>query len=422
MRTIITFILVFAVIVVVHEFGHFYFAKKSGILVREFAIGMGPKIFYHRGKDGTAYTIRLLPVGGYVRMAGMDDEDGQISPGETLTLVIDEDEVVQKLNLSSKKQLPNAVPMIVSEIDLEDNLFIKGFINGDESQIKIYKVNHDATIIEKDGTEIRIAPRDVQFQSAKLPNRMMTNFAGPMNNFILGILIFIVVIFMRGGVAVNNTNRIGQIQENSPAQAAGLSENDQILSIDGVEIHNWEELVGQIAPHPNQELTMEVLSNGQERTVHITPTAAQGNEEIGMIGITQPIDTGFFAKVTGGFVQAWSLSLTIFQAIGGLFTHPSLDNLGGPVMMFHMSEQASQAGLPTILMLMGMLSMNLGIVNLMPIPALDGGKLLLNIIEAIRKKPMSPEKEGMITLIGAGFMILLMILVTWNDIQRFFLR
>ena len=425
LQTIITFVLVFGVIVVIHEFGHFFFAKRSGILVREFAIGMGPKIFYHRGKDGTAYTIRLLPVGGYVRMAGQGDEEAEIHPGTQLSVVLDENEVVQRINLSSKKQLANAVPMEVMEVDLEDNLFVKGYVNGDDSDPVLYKVAHEATIIEQDGTEILIAPRDVQFQSAKLWQRMLTNFAGPMNNFILGTIIFILLVFLQGGVATGNTNRIGEVGADTPAARAGLRENDEILSIDGKEIHTWNDLTSAIAPNPNNELTMIVKDAHKTREVQITPILNPNpniEQATGIIGITQPLDRSVGALITGGFRLAWQTSLVIFQAIGQLISRPSLNQLGGPVMMFEMSREASQAGLPTILSLMAMLSMNLGMMNLMPIPALDGGKLVLNIIEAIRRKPLSPEKEGIITLIGAGFMVLLMILVTWNDISRFFLR
>ena len=133
MKTILTFIIVFSVVVVIHELGHFYFAKRAGILVREFAIGMGPKIFSHQGKDGTAYTIRALPIGGYVRMAGYEEEE-EMKPGTPISLLLDENGVVTKINTSKKVQLANAIPMEVARHDLVDDLTITGFINGDESE------------------------------------------------------------------------------------------------------------------------------------------------------------------------------------------------------------------------------------------------------------------------------------------------
>ena len=206
MKTILTFIIVFGILVLVHEFGHFFFAKRAGILVREFAIGMGPKIFAHKGKDGTTYTIRMLPIGGYVRMAGMGEDETELNPGMPLSVELNAVGDVVKINTSKKVQLPNSVPMELLDVDLEKELFIKGYVNGNEAEETTYKVHHDATIIEADGTEVRIAPIDVQFQSAKLWQRMLTNFAGPMNNFILAFVLFTVWVFMQGGVNVLDTN------------------------------------------------------------------------------------------------------------------------------------------------------------------------------------------------------------------------
>lgn len=213
---IITFIIVFGIIVVVHEFGHFYFAKKSGILVREFAIGMGPKIFAHIGKDGTAYTIRMLPLGGYVRMAGWGEDSTEIKTGTPASLTLNEAGKVVRINLSGKKIDQTALPMNVTGFDLEDKLEITGLVLDEQ---KTYAVDHDATIVEEDGTEVRIAPLDVQYQNASLGGRLITNFAGPMNNFILGIVAFLLLIFMQGGVANPNTNHIRVLQGGALAQA-----------------------------------------------------------------------------------------------------------------------------------------------------------------------------------------------------------
>ena len=150
---------------VVHEFGHFYFAKKSGILVREFAIGMGPKIFAHIGKDGTAYTIRILPLGGYVRMAGWGDDTTEIKTGTPVSLTLTDDGKVKRINLSGKKLDQTALPMQVTQFDFEDKLFIKGLVLEEE---KTFAVDHDATVVEADGTEVRIAPLDVQYQNATI--------------------------------------------------------------------------------------------------------------------------------------------------------------------------------------------------------------------------------------------------------------
>lgn len=421
MRTIITFLIVFGVLVIVHEFGHFFFAKRSGILVREFSIGMGPKLIAHMGKDGTTYTLRLLPIGGYVRMAGLEDEETELSPGMPLSVELTPTNEVQRINVSKKIQLPNSIPMELISADLVDDLVIKGYVNGDETQETIYKVKHDATVIEESGTEVRIAPRDVQFQSAKLGSRIMTNFAGPMNNFILTIILFIALAFLQGGVAVYDTNQIGEVQAGSPAAAAGLKDRDEIVSIDGKKISSWDDLTNTVTKKPGKELTVVIDQDGKEKTLQMTPKTIENNgEKVGQIGVGPYMKTGVGDKIVGGLTQSWDMVTRIFGALGSLFTGFSLDKLGGPVMMFKMSEQASQQGINTVIYLMALLSVNLGIVNLLPIPAFDGGKILLNLIEGVRGKPLEPDKEGMITMIGFAFIMLLMILVTWNDIQRFF--
>lgn len=421
MKTALTFIIVFGVIVIIHEFGHFFFAKRAGILVREFAIGMGPKIYGHQGKDGTTYTLRLLPIGGYVRMAGMGEDETELSPGMPIALLQNEQGDITKINTSKKIQLPNGFPMELAEADLEDKLTISGYINGDESLLVTYSVLHDATIIEQDGTEVRIAPRDVQFQSAKLWQRMLTNFAGPMNNFILAILLFIFITFMQGGVTITNTNAIGEVLPDGVAAQAGLEEKDKIVSIDGEKINNWNELTTIITENPDKELTFEVQRGSEKFEKTITPEAEKsGNQTVGKLGIHVPMDTGFSAKITGGFRQAIDSSLAIFTALGSLIVQPDINKLGGPVAMFQMSSQAAEQGPMTVLLLMAVLSMNLGIFNLLPIPALDGGKLVLNIFEGVRGKPLSQEKEGILTLVGFGLLMVLMVFVTWNDIQRFF--
>lgn len=421
MKTILTFIIVFGILVIVHEFGHFFFAKRSGILVREFAIGMGPKIYGHQAKDGTTYTLRLLPIGGYVRMAGNGDDETEMAPGMPLSLSLNSDGIVEKINLSKKVQLTNGIPVELVRYDLEDELTITAFVNGDDTEAVTYPVDHDATIIEADGTEIRIAPRDVQFQSAKLWQRMLTNFAGPMNNFILAIFLFIVLAFMQGGIQVTNTNQIGAVLPDGAAEVAGLKENDHILSINDKKITSWTDLTSQITANPGKKLNFEVQRDGKVQDIEVTPKSVESNgQKVGQLGIQAPMKTGFIDKIVGGTKQAFSSSLEIFKALGSLFTGFSLNKLGGPVMMFQLSSEAASQGMMTVIGLMAMLSMNLGIVNLLPIPALDGGKLVLNVIEGVRGKPLSQDKEGILTLIGFGFLMLLMVLVTWNDIQRFF--
>lgn len=419
LKTIITFIFVFGLIVIVHEFGHFYFAKRAGIMVREFAIGMGPKLLsFH--KNGTTYTWRLLPIGGYVRMAGLGEDTEDLQRGMSIMIETNDRGEVVRIN-TSKRNVFNGIPLEVSDFDLIDRLYIKGFVMGNEEDEQTYPVNHDATLIESDGTEIQIAPRDVQFDSAKLSKRMMTNFAGPMNNFILAVVLFMIVAFLQGGAPNLNTNRIGEVQSGSVAQKSGLKSGAEILSINQHEIRNWDDITQDISKAGQKPLTMKVRQDGQVKKLTMTPKMEEvDGQKRALVGISSYKETSIWSKIKYGFTATVDNSVTVFKALGNLITGFSLNKLGGPVAIFKMSETAASSGLITILSFTAMLSVNLGIMNLLPIPALDGGKIVLNIYEALRGKPMDPNKEGILTMIGFGCLMLLMILVTWNDIRRYF--
>ncbi|HEW4851418.1 TPA: RIP metalloprotease RseP [Streptococcus pneumoniae] len=419
MLGILTFILVFGIIVVVHEFGHFYFAKKSGILVREFAIGMGLKIFAHIGKDGTAYTIRILPLGGYVRMAGWGDDTTEIKTGTPVSLTLADDGKVKRINLSGKKLDQTALPMQVTQFDFEDKLFIKGLVLEEE---KTFAVDHDATVVEADGTEVRIAPLDVQYQNATIWGKLITNFAGPMNNFILGVVVFWVLIFMQGGVRDVDTNQFHIMPQGALAKV-GVPETAQITKIGSHEVSNWESLIQAVETETKDKtaptLDVTISEKGSDKQVTVTPEDSQGRY---LLGVQPGVKSDFLSMFVGGFTTAADSALRILSALKNLIFQPDLNKLGGPVAIFKASSDAAKNGIENILYFLAMISINIGIFNLIPIPALDGGKIVLNILEAIRRKPLKQEIETYVTLAGVVIMVVLMIAVTWNDIMRLFFR
>lgn len=419
MLGILTFILVFGIIVVVHEFGHFYFAKKSGILVREFAIGMGPKIFAHIGKDGTAYTIRILPLGGYVRMAGWGDDTTEIKTGTPVSLTLTDDGKVKRINLSGKKLDQTALPMQVTQFDFEDKLFIKGLVLEEE---KTFAVDHDATVVEADGTEVRIAPLDVQYQNATIWGKLITNFAGPMNNFILGVVVFWILIFMQGGVRDVDTNQFHVMPQGALAKV-GVPETAQITKIGSHEVSNWENLIQAVESETKDKtaptLDVTISENGSDKQVTVTPEESQGRY---LLGVQPGIKSDFVSMFIGGFTTAADSALRILSALKNLIFQPDLNKLGGPVAIFKASSDAAKNGIENVLYFLAVISINIGIFNLIPIPALDGGKIVLNILEAIRRKPLKQEIETYVTLAGVVIMVVLMIAVTWNDIMRLFFR
>ena len=420
MQAIIAFLFVFSVIVIIHEFGHYYFAKKAGILVREFAIGMGPKIFQVR-KGETVYTLRLLPIGGYVRMAGHDEDEQEIKPGMMITIELDKENVVQKLNFDEHLIIENSVPFQIEEADLHRSMTLSGYFVNSEEKVNL-TVSKQATIIESDGTEVVVAPIERQFNSASLWNRIKTNAAGPMNNFILSIIIFIIVGFMQGGVPSNDPV-IGQVSDQSAAHEAGLQTSDKIISIDGVDIHSWDEMTSIVRSSADKTLSMTIQRNGDTKNVSITPKSVEGQNgsKIGQLGVTRTLDNSILSILGYGFTQTITVVVMVLSALGSIFTKGfNLNQLGGPVAIYSLTSQVAKNGLIDLLSFMGMISANLGVMNLLPIPALDGGKLVLNFIEGIRKKPLDPEKEGYLTIAGAIFLFALMLLVTWNDIMKLF--
>ncbi|HEL2442300.1 TPA: RIP metalloprotease RseP [Streptococcus suis] len=418
MKGILAFIFIFGVIVVVHEFGHFYFAKKAGILVREFAIGMGPKIFAHTGKDGTLYTIRILPLGGYVRMAGWGEDKTEIKTGSPASLSLNEAGVVTRINLSGKQLDSLSLPMNVTSFDFEEKLEITGLVL---EESKTYKVDHDATIVEEDGTEVRIAPLDVQYQNATVWGKLITNFAGPMNNFILGIFVFIMLIFAQGGVADPTSNAVS-ITDGGALQNVGLVTGDKILSVNGQATDTYTDIATIISQAASEASTapsfdLVVEHEGTEKSLTVT---AEKVDDSYRIGISPILKTGFLDKIIGGFQQAGATAVIVVTALKNLIANFDVKQLGGPVAIYSVSNQAAANGWVSVFNLMAMLSINIGIFNLIPIPALDGGKIVMNILEGIRRKPLKPETESYITLAGVAIMVVLMLVVTWNDIMRVF--
>lgn len=420
LQTIIVFLIIFSIIVVIHEFGHYYFAKRAGILVREFAIGMGPKLFAKQGKDGTTYTLRMLPLGGYVRLAGLNEEEA-IQPGMQVGLQLDATDQVTVINTTDRSEI-DELPVQIDQLDLSREMFIQAIPVGQLEPVR-YQVSKTAQIIETDGTRVQVAPLETRYESANVWQKIMTNIAGPMNNFILSIITFAIVGLLMPAVP-NNTSEIGAVIENNPADQAGMLAGDRIIEIDGEEVSTWTDVLESIQALPGETVPVIVDREGEEIILTIEVASAQVGEEgetIGLIGIYAAQKTGILDRALYGFTATWGVITSVLGVIAGMFTNGfDINMFGGPVAMAEATSEVVNQGYTTILYFMAFLSTNLGIVNLLPIPALDGGKIVLNLIEAVRGKPLSQEKEGIITIIGVIFLFVLMIAVTWNDISRVF--
>jgi regulator of sigma E protease len=420
LSTVIAFIVIFGALVFFHEWGHFIFAKRAGILCREFAIGFGPKVFSHK-KGETVYTIRLLPIGGYVRMAGEDPEMVEIKPGYRIGLLFDENNLVNKIILNNKEKFPNCRIVEVEQADIEKDLFIKGYPEDEEENLQTFHISPTAVTIDK-GVQSQIAPVDRQFGSKTLGQRAMAIFAGPMMNFVLAFVVFIIIALLQG--VPTNEPKLGVITPDGAAKSAGLKQGDIVQSISGSEISSWSDVVDVIRHNPNKKLDFSIDRNGKSLEIPVTPIEkVVDGKKMGIVGVYSPVEKSPLQAISSGAKETVFWTKQIFVMFEKLVTGQfSINMLSGPVGIYVSTDTVAKSGIYYLMKWGAILSINLGIMNLLPIPALDGGRLMFFAVEAVRGKPIDRQKEGMVHFIGFALLMLLMLIVTWNDIQRFFLK
>lgn len=417
MNTVISFILIFGALVFFHELGHLIMAKRAGILCREFAIGFGPKVFHFK-KSETVYTIRLLPIGGFVRMAGEDPEMIDVKPGYHVGLLFNSKGEVEKIILNQKDKYPDAKVIEVEKADVEREMFITGYEEGEE-RLQRFEVSKTSYFVV-DGEEIQIAPYERQFASKTLGQRTLAIIAGPFMNFVLAFVVLFLLGFIQG--APINEPILGELTEDGAAKEAGLQQGDIVKSIAGNPVDEWRDVVEIVRENPEKELPFVIERNGETIDLSVTPEARQvGEETIGLIGVYSPVEKTLLGSLQFGITETYRWTKEILLSLGKLITGQfSIEMLSGPVGIYDMTGKIAQTGIINLLNWTALLSINLGIMNLLPIPALDGGRLLFFAIEAVRGKPIDRQKEGIVHFIGFALLMLLMLVVTWNDLQRFF--
>lgn len=334
MITIVIAIAVFLVVVFWHELGHFFVAVKSGIKVNEFSVGMGPKLLQKK-KNNIKYSLRALPLGGYVAIEG-EDEDSKD---------------------------PKA------------------------------------------------------FNNAKASKRLAVIVAGVIMNFILGfVILFFVNMFAQPNISF--------IVENSPAEKAGLKANDIILEINEKKVKNSDDITKYISESNGEEIYLLIRSENKEKEIKVTPSKDEsGKYLIGIqIGRTFSTDNiSILQGFTGAAKDFKFYSTAIIDALYKLITgRLSLDNLAGPVGTVVLIGDSARKGAMTFFNLVAMLSINLGVFNIMPFPALDGGRAVLIIIEMLTGKKLPAEKEGMLNFVGLVLLLALIVVVTFKDVVALF--
>lgn len=320
-------ILVFIVIVLIHEFGHFIIAKISGIRVEEFAVGMGPKICGSK-KGETLYSLRAIPIGGYCKLTGEDEES-------------------------------------------------------DDSKA---------------------------FGKKSVFTRIAVIFFGPLMNFLLAALIFSLVIIQ---IPV-----INEVIADKPAYSAGMQKGDKIIGINGNKIEDWNEVKSLISSNTGEPLKITLQRNNQIKEVSVIPVV-ENAQEGPIVGIKPSLKASGIS-FTQGLKSTYEISISMLDFLVQLFTgKASTEDVSGPVGIFVFINEAAKIGFLYVLNLTAFLSLNLGIINLLPIPALDGGRLMFLIIELIRRRPIDAEKEGFINFVGFVMLMVLAVIIAYKDLIRF---
>ena len=424
---ILAFIVVFGLLVTVHEFGHMFFAKRAGIMCPEFAIGMGPKIFSYKHND-TQYTVRLLPIGGYVRMASKDMEVNPLNAGMRINIKLNQNEEITHILLDDKHNFQNVEEIEVVESDISEEMYVRGLKLNDNSQVT-YRFSDECYFVENSELE-RIAPLSGRFETKSVWQRFLTLFAGPLFNFLLAFVLFTILFYIQGKPM--DEPIVGTVVEDTPAAEINLEEGDRIQSIDGTSVDSWAHMTELIQKGEGNPQELVIESGGNTRTETFAPAVEttelpDGTEQQRLIiGVGRAFEDGILAPIWWGVEETVSSMSLIFELvvnmIGTIFAGTfSFDMLNGPVGIYKVTESVASQGILVLMNFTALLSVNLGIMNLLPIPALDGGRILFVLYEGIFRRPLNRKVELNIQLIGVLFVLAIMVLVTWNDIKTFFL-
>jgi regulator of sigma E protease len=357
------FFFVLTLVVFIHELGHFLVARWCGVRVLVFSIGFGPELAGFNDRHGTRWRLAAIPLGGYVKFLG--DENAASAP--------------------------------------------------------------DAELL----AALRPEERRVSFAGQSVAKRAAIVAAGPIANFVLAIVIFMSMFMFYGKMEIDPL--IDRLQPGSAAEVAGFKAGDRVIAIDGSPIDSFSDMQRIVSESPGQSLLIEVDRNGQRLTLTATPELREisdrfgGRQRIGVLGITRSTDPsnvtyrryGPIDSASMGLKETWFIVSRTGEFLGGLVAgRESADQLGGPLRIAQVSGEVASAGIMALLNLAAVLSVSIGLLNLMPIPLLDGGHLLFYALEALRGRPLSDRAQEVGFRIGLALVVMLMLFATWNDIMH----
>lgn len=440
----IAFIIALGVLITVHEFGHFWVARRCGVKVERFSIGFGKALWQRRDRQGTEYVIALIPLGGYVKML---DERVESVPAELRHQAFNNKAIWQRAAIIAAGPVANfifavfaywvvfihGVPgvrpvvgeilngSVAAEAQIAPGMELKaidGIETPDWDAVRMALIDK---IGDNEATVTLSRFGETVTQQKKLDLRQW-KFEPDKQDPVVALGI------RPHGPQIKTT--LDNVQANSPASAAGLQAGDRIVKVDGQPLTQWQAFVVQVRENPGQKMVLEVERNGERVQLTLIPEARPGNAAEGFAGVVPRViplaDTYRTLKQYGPIeamgeasVKTWQLMKLTVSMLGKLLTGDvKLNNLSGPISIAQGAGMSAEYGLIYYLMFLALISVNLGIINLFPLPVLDGGHLLFLAIEKIKGGPVSERVQDFSYRIGSILLVLLMGLALFNDFSR----
>ena len=427
MTTLLSFLFVLGVLIFVHEFGHYAVAKRLGVRVLTFSLGFGPKLLNVRRGD-TDYCISAIPLGGYVKMAGENPDDSRTgSPDEFLSktkwqrfqiliagpamnlllaVVVMAIVLMQGVEIPAYEDQPPDIAAVLpgspaSKVGIRPGDRILKVAEEDVSTWTAFnmsigtRANRDVSLlVQREGQTIAMTVRPI-----------------PETRYEIGSI----------GVLPDARPFIRAVNPGDPADRAGLKVDDEVLSVDGVRILLPSQLAEAISSKADREVDLVVRRNGQELKIVVTP---EKRGDRGLIGVaigqeTRSFQPGPFEAISLSVTRNIELTVQIFKTVGGFFSgETSPRQLMGPIAIAQLSGESAQAGAVSLFGLMALISLNLGIINLLPIPILDGGHIAIIALEGITRRDFSVQVKEKMLLAGFVLLMMLMVTVIYNDLTR----
>lgn len=438
------FIVALGILVAVHEYGHFWVARRNGVKVERFSIGFGKAIWRRMGKDGTEYVLAMIPLGGYVKML-----DGRVDdvPAELQDQAFNHKSVWARMAIVVAGPMANfvfavfafwlmfligvpAVKPVLNEVTTSSPAAEAGLTQGmeiigiDGKPVRTWEEVNFALLARLGDDETRFEVQDNAGQRSEARIDLANWQFDPDQESPIGALGLVPV-----GPQLKLT--VAQVVDNGPASAAGVQPGDVLQAINGEPLTDWRQLVNQVQASPEIKMELEVLRNGQRLSLALTPERRESADRVfGYAGVApevQPVADeyrfdlryGPLDAIGAGIGRTWDLTVLTFQMLGKLVTGVvSVDNLSGPISIAKGAGATAEYGLVYFLGFMALVSVNLGIINLLPLPVLDGGHLLFYLVEAVTGRPVPEKIQEIGFKIGAALLMMLMGLALFNDFAR----